>query len=74
MSALSPPDERELSLIDAHVRIHQELASLGLSSTLHVAGNTVVNARVLLSSSDASRQTCGSGKGYKEAACTGAYF
>ena len=47
MSALSPPDERELSLFDAHVRIHQELASLGLSSTLHVAGNTVVNARVL---------------------------
>lgn len=74
MSALSPPDERELTLFDAHVRIHQELASLGLSSTLHVAGNTVVNARVLLSSSDASRQTGGSGKGYKEAACTGAYF
>lgn len=74
MNLLPPPHERELPLPQAYARIQQELAELGLASQSQALGQNLLNVRVMLTSATSNRQACGSGKGYRACAQTGACF
>ena len=74
MTNLTLPNERELSLTEAHARVLQDLTSLGFVNTAQTLGHTLVNTRVILTDHQGTLRAAGSGKGYIESARVGGLF
>lgn len=66
--------ERELSLAQAHQRLHQELATLKLQANIRTLGNHIVSVQATLGHCPQQPQARGGGKGLLEHARVGALY